>query len=55
MKVLYIIKDQETDTLKKFIDVHRDSAEVKTLTIDDATSPVELLKEIEAADKIISW
>ncbi len=55
MKVLYILKDTETDTLKKFIDIHQKDAEVKVLKIDDTTSAEELLNEIEDADKIISW
>lgn len=55
MKVLYIIKDPETDTLKRFIEIHSTKEEVKVLRIDNSTSSDALLDEIERADRIISW
>ena len=55
MKVLYIMKDNSTETVEKFIEVQKTVAEVKVVNIDDTTSPEELLNEIESADKIISW
>ncbi len=55
MKILYIIKSETTETLEKFIEVHKGNNEVKVINVDDSTSPDELLNEIESADKIISW
>jgi len=54
MKVLYILKDAESETLESFISTHKQEADVKIIKLQEVNAE-ELLDAIEESDKIISW
>lgn len=55
MKVLYIIKQDPDETLKKFLDEHKKSNEVTVVDLRKDKDYGRIVDLIAANDKVISW
>jgi len=55
MKVLYIIKQDPDETLKKFLDEHKKSNEVTVVDLRQDKDYGRIVDLIAANDKVISW
>lgn len=55
MKVLYILKGEPDDTVKRLIEVQKRENEVKVLRLEKGISYDELVDDIFNYDKVISW
>lgn len=55
MKVLYILRGESDDTIKKLIEVQKKENEVKVLRLHKGMSYDELVDDIFSYDKVISW
>lgn len=55
MKILYILKQDIDETVKKFMDVQKNSHEVIALDIRKNKNYSHIIELIEKNDRIISW
>lgn len=55
MKILYILKGQSDETVERLIKAHRDSNEVKVITLTKGVSYDAIVDDIFSYDKVISW
>jgi hypothetical protein len=55
MKILYIMKRDIDDTLKKIMDVHKQSHEVRVIDLRKNKDYKQVIELIEKNDKVISW
>ncbi len=55
MKVLYILKAEPDETVKKLIDAHSKSNEVKVTVLAKGISYDDLVDDIFNYDKVICW
>lgn len=55
MKTLYLLKQEPDETLKKIIEEHKKTNDVKIIDIRKNKNYDEIVDSIFAADKVISW
>lgn len=55
MKILYLVRNEGSDTLDAFIQEHRKEHEVTVLRVRDLQDYDGLIDQLFAADKVISW
>ncbi|MBI4655005.1 MAG: hypothetical protein HY752_08470 [Nitrospirae bacterium] len=55
MKILYLLKQEPDETLKKFIDEHKKANEVTIIDINKNKNYDEVVDSIFAVDKVIAW
>jgi len=55
MKILYLLKQEADETLKKIIEEHKKSNEVTIIDINKNKNYDEIVDSIFASDKVIAW
>lgn len=55
MKILYILKSEPDETVKRLIEAHEKSNEVKVVTLTKGLSYDDLVDDIFGYDKVITW
>jgi hypothetical protein len=55
MKVLYLIKQESDETLKKFIEEHKKANEVTIVDIRENKNYDQIVDLITSSDRVISW
>jgi hypothetical protein len=56
MKILYIIKSQPDETIRKIIERHNQGNEVKVIDLNaDELSYKSIIEDVFTYDKVISW
>lgn len=55
MKILYVLKSEPDETVKKLIETQRAGNEIKVLELYSGFSAAELLEDVEKAEKVICW
>lgn len=55
MKILYLIKQEPDETLKKFIEEHKKTNEVAVVDIRENKNYDQIIDLITSSDKVISW
>jgi galactitol-specific phosphotransferase system IIB component len=56
MKILYILRQKSADdTVKKLIEEHKKTNEVKVININENKNYDEIVDLITSSDKVISW
>jgi hypothetical protein len=55
MKVLYILKREVDDTVKRLIEEHKKANEVKVISLTEDISYDALVDDIFSHDRVISW
>ncbi len=55
MRILYILKQDIDETLKKIVDVQKNSHEVNVIDLRKNKNYTHIIELIEKNDRIISW
>lgn len=55
MKILYLIKQEPDETLKKILDVHKKGNEVTVVNLKENKKYDQIVDLIFSSDKVISW
>ncbi len=55
MKVLYILKQDLGETGQKLVDEHKKSAEVNIIDMRSNKNYDEIIDQVAASDKVITW
>lgn len=55
MKILYLIKQEPDETLKKIMDVHKKGNEVTIVNLQENKKYDQIIDLIFSSDKVISW
>ena len=55
MKLLYILKSEVTETLSNMLANHKKSADVTVIYMRENKNYQEIIKQVFANDKVITW
>ena len=55
MKLLYIVKAEVTETLSNMLDSHKKDAEVTVVKLRENKNYKEIIQQVFANDKVITW
>lgn len=56
MKILYLLREKNPDdTVKKLMEEHKKTNEVKVININENKNYDEIVDAIASSDKVISW
>jgi len=55
MKILYITKRKNDETLRELIKIHRELCDVTVINLGEITDYNHIVDLIESSDKVISW
>ena len=55
MKILYLVKEAQDQTLRTLIEVQRQDHEVTIVNLDARADFEQLVEQVAAADRVISW
>ena len=55
MKLLYIVKSEATETLSSMMESHKKDAEVTVINLRENKKYREIIQQVFANDKVITW
>jgi hypothetical protein len=55
VKIIYLVKEDRDQTLTTFIEVHQQSHEVSIVNLRARVDFDQLVDQLAAADRVISW
>ncbi len=55
MKILYILKQEPDETLKKIMEEHKKTQEVTVVDLGENKNHAQIIDLIASCDKVIAW